>query len=477
MRRIVAALTLALLATGSHAASPIEGRWLGTIGAPLERIEAGVEFRPAADGKLHAYLSNPLLNIYDSDVGEAIVEGNRVTNQPLSLDLVLKDDKLVGTFPGPRSPAEMRRVSKLPVEVPVPKLPTGPGPRWSTPLSGQVFGSPTAFGDTVYVGTTGAVMNAVDARDGKIAWTFAAGGPIHGTAAVTEFAVYFTCDDGFLRKLARADGKELWRHSLGDANVRRVLPHPTVFEWDYAASTPVLGGDIVYAGGANGEMHAVDVASGELKWRFATGAKIRTGALVDGERLVFGSDDGFLYSLDRATGRELWRFDMQGNVTAIPVRHEGALIVGNRGPGLNSIDAEKGTQNWRLYFWGSWVESTAVIHDGTLYVGSSDLRRVSAIDPGTGAVKWRSDVYGSTWGTPLVVGDRIYAGALGEKPYMIRHVGGFVTLDRATGKALSRWPLPETGNFQWGIAGSPVQSGGGVVVATVGGSLMSFPLQ
>ena len=66
------------------------------------------------------------------------------------------------------------------------------------------------------------------------------------------------------------------------------------------------------------------------------------------------------------------------------------------------------------------------------------------------------------------------AGAIGEAPYAIRHVGGFVTLDRATGKALSRYPLPDAGNFQWGVAGSPVAAGGGIVVATIGGALLSF---
>lgn len=475
MRNRYAMPTLLLLLAGTaNAADPIEGRWLGLIGTPLERVEAGVEFKRADDGTLHAYFTNPILNLYGSDVGEAKVEGSKVTNAPLYLELELKDDKLVGFFPGPRSPTELRRVAKLPVEAPVPTLATGPGPRWSTRLNGQAFGSPVAFGDMVYVGTSGAVMNAVDAKDGTIKWTYAAAGPIHGTAAVTEDAVYFTCDDGLLRKLARADGKELWTHEMGDAGVRRVLPHPTVFEWDYAGSTPTVAGDVVYAGGANGEMHAVDAATGALKWRFATGGKIRTGALVDGDRLVFGGDDKLLYALDRATGRELWRFDMQGEVTATPIAFDGAIIVGNRGPGLYSIDAEKGTQNWRLYFWGSWVESTAVIHDGTLYVGSSDLRRVSAIDPATGAIKWRSDVYGSTWGTPLVLGNRVYAGAIGEAPYAIRHVGGFVTLDRATGKALSRYPLPDAGNFQWGVAGSPVAAGGGIVVATIGGALLSF---
>lgn len=41
---------------------------------------------------------------------------------------------------------------------------------------------------------------------------------------------------------------------------------------------------------------------------------------------------------------------------------------------------------------------------------------MSAIQPETGKVLWRTDVYGWTFGTPLLVGDRIFVGAAGGEP-------------------------------------------------------------
>src|SRR5688572_4180381 len=97
MPRHVAAFALfALLAGPLHAASPIEGRWQGEIGSEKERIVAGVEFRRADDGTVRAYLTNPTLNVYGAEAGEAKIEGERVTSEALYLDLVLKEDKLVG---------------------------------------------------------------------------------------------------------------------------------------------------------------------------------------------------------------------------------------------------------------------------------------------------------------------------------------------------------------------------------------------
>jgi hypothetical protein len=60
---------------------------------------------------------------------------------------------------------------------------------------------------------------------------------------------------------------------------------------------------------------------------------------------------------------------------------------------------------------------------------------------------------------------------------VFRHVAGFSTIDRKTGKLLTRWPLPDTGGHQWGIAGSPAAAGNAVVVATISGSLLAFPME
>ena len=98
------------------------------------------------------------------------------------------------------------------------------------------------------------------------------------------------------------------------------------------------------------------------------------------------------------------------------------------------------------------------------------------LTPATDVI-WRSDVYGWNWGTPLVARDRIYAGVAGGTPYMIRHVASFSTLDRKTGKLLTRWPFPDAGGNQWGIAGSPAAAGKSVIVATIAGSLYAFPMQ
>lgn len=482
MRSHPAVLIIAVLLTagGSEAApvarDPIEGRWLGTAGAERERIEIGLEFKRDADGKLNMRLTQPISNYFDVDAGgEVERNGDRLEIDALALSMKLSGDRLEGTFPGPNSPAQLRRVEELPQELAPPQVSTGPGPRWQTRLGGQVYASPVIADGVAYVGTTGGVMNAVNVADGSMKWTHSTGAPIFGDVAATTDAIYFVADHGFLVKLDRADGKLVWRYDLGDRTSTRVLPHPTVYDWDWHAPKPLVTTDSVFVGAGDGSFHAVKPGDGSRRWRFHSNGKIRNGAASDGTQVFFGSADHHVYALDATSGKENWRTDTGGEVDATPVVHAGRVLTGNRAAALHALDAKTGKSDWRLYFWGSWVESTPVVVDNVIYIGSSDLRRVSAVNPANGHVLWRTDVHGWTWGTPLVIGDRIYAGAAGGTPYFVKHVASFNTLDRKTGKILQRWPLPDTGGHQWGIAGSPVLAGDSVIVASIEGSLLSFP--
>lgn len=475
----LAAFWLALLSTGTFAAphDAVEGLWWGKAGSVREQVEVGLEFKRDADGKLVVHLTLPILNVYGVETGgEVRREGDRVLHEGLYLSLQLQGDTLSGTYPGPNSPATFTRVKRLPREQPPPRLSEGPPPRWQTRLGGSVYASPVVADGVAYVGTTAGIVEAVDTRDGESLWRFVAGAPIYGSVALGADAVYVVADNGTLFRLQRADGKERWRYALGDAGVARVLPHPLVYEWDWQGVQPLLVEDTVYVGAGDGGFHAVAAEDGKRRWRFDTRGAIRNAAAVAGDRLFVGSADRFVYALERASGRELWRQDTGAPVDAAPVIYENRVLVGNRGAGLLSLDAASGEKHWRLFFWGSWVESTPVVRDGVIYVGSSDLRRVSAIDPADGKVLWRSDVYGWSWGTPLVTERHIYVGAAGGTPYFIRHEGSFSVLDRRSGRLLTRRIFPDTGGHQWGIAGSPALAGDTVVVATIAGSLLGFPL-
>ena len=467
----------AAISVAAPAADPLEGKWWGTVVAPHETVDFGLEFKADANGEIHATITQPGANYFAMEApGIVRRDGNQVTLTELNFQATLEGDRLRGKVGRSGATIDLSRVASLPEQSPIPALPTGSGPRWQTRLSGQVFASPAVADGVAYIGTTGGVFNAVKVSDGSFAWTFSAGRPIYGAARLTDDAVYFTADNGYLFRLERASGKEVWRYELGDERVSRITGHPAVYDWDWHGPRPLIAGGVVYVGSGDGSLHAVDAANGTRRWRAETKGRIRGGAALDGERVVVGSADQFVYAFDRASGRELWKHDSGAAVEDEPLVADGKVFIGNRGIGMIALSSATGERLWQTTFWGSWLESTPTLVDGVLYVGSSDLGRVSALDPKDGRVLWRTDVYGWTFGTPLVTADRIYAGAAGGTPYFITHAACFCVLDRATGKLLQRWPLPESpGGHQWGIASSLALAGDTVVATTIDGSIYGFP--
>jgi outer membrane protein assembly factor BamB len=470
---------IALAALPAHAADAIEGKWLGTAGLPANQSVFALEIKRDAQGALTASVCIEQLNYYGVRLPEFVDAGGGIFKIPaLGTELALHGDQLAGTMSGGTAPVTLHRSDTLPVDPPLPAdLPAGPGPRWQTKLGAAIYATPAVHEGVAYVGTVGGVFQAVKIADGSIAWTFSAGRPIFGEALVTADAVYFTCDNGFLFKLARDTGKELWRYDLGDAQVARVLPHPQVYDYDYQAPRPALGEGVLFVGSSDGSFHAVNPLDGARVWRVATKGKVRTDAAVIGANVVFTTTEGLIVMADRATGRTVWQKEYKAPVTSSPVLVGDRLVVGGRDSQLQALRPGTGEQLWRVGFWGSWVESTPTAYDGHFYLGSSDLRRVGCYDPADGRIVWRTDVFGWAWGRPLVTAKHVYAATAGVAPYEIRHAAALCALDRQTGRLLWRWTPPApAGEFVWGFAGSPVRDGDTLVVGGLDGTLYAFPV-
>lgn len=480
---VIAALLLAGPAVTRAQTEPdpleaVAGKWSGQVGTPLNHSEWSIELKRDQAGVMKGYLYHSLMNFYGLDLGPLKFADGTYTLPGFHWPVKLVDDRLIGAELGAlKLSVDLGRTETLPAEVPVPDFPTGPGPRWQTKLGGGIY-APVAVRDGfAYVGTTGGTFNAVSLKDGAIAWAFPAGRPVHGEALLTDEHVYFACDNGFLFKLNRADGKEVWRYDLGDAQAPRVLMHQTIFFWDYKTPKPALVDGTLYVGAGDGGFHAVQAETGHRVWRFAAKDRIRTNSLVSGDKIYFGSFDGFFYCLNRADGTEAWSRKV-GAVNASPTLVDGHIAFGTRGTTLWVVNADSGEPVWRSFMWGSSAESSLIQSGEFAYVGASDLRRITAFEAKTGRVLWREDIFGIAWGNPAVTEKIVYAAAGGYEPYQMRHVGGLSSLDRATGRTIWRWPAPRAPHqYESGFAAGPTLAGDTLVIGSMDGTLYAFPVE
>jgi outer membrane protein assembly factor BamB len=103
-------------------------------------------------------------------------------------------------------------------------------------------------------------------------------------------------------------GKLRWKYSTGS---------------QIGESSPAVTPDTVFVGDSAGVLHAVRTRDGSQLWTFKTEQEIKSSPVVAADLVLIGSYDGHLYAVDRATGRLRWKFVTDGPVHATRPRRRG----------------------------------------------------------------------------------------------------------------------------------------------------------
>ncbi len=143
-------------------------------------------------------------------------------------------------------------------------------------------------------------------------------------------------------------------------------------KWTYTPTAPVVptapvtAGGLVFVAGTDGQVRALDAASGQMRWKAFTAGSIFFPPAIDHGRAYVGSNDGRVYAFEAATGRPLWRFRAAPADRKIPVYGElastwpvaGGVVVANGmlyaaagishfdGTHVYALDARSGEPKW-----------------------------------------------------------------------------------------------------------------------------------
>lgn len=303
--------------------------------------------------------------------------------------------------------------------------------QWKFHTGGRVIASPAAANGVVYVGSTDGNFYAIDAASGAQRWKFTTKAWEVSSPTVASGVVYFLSYDGNFYALDASSGQVKWKFKTGGERhysgthlhhlqpVVESMPDP----WDFYLSSPSVSDGSVYFGSSDGNVYALDVNSGGLKWKFKTGDVVHSSPAIANGTLYVGSWDTYLYAIDTTSGTEKWRFktgddpDAHNHVgiQASPAVEDGVVYFGSRDSYAYAVDAATGKQLWKFSTDGSWVNNSMVVHDGKAYFGTSIPGIMHAVDSKTGKV-----VFDLPTGTPVfasmaLAGGTLYLGNFGGK--------------------------------------------------------------
>ncbi len=137
-------------------------------------------------------------------------------------------------------------------------------------------------------------------------------------------------------------------------------------------SSPALAYGTIYVGSRDFSLYALDAETGQKKWEFQTENRVESSPTVAGGVVYFGSNDGYLYAVDAFTGQERWRFYTRFPIQSSVAVADGKVYFGSSDYSVYSLDAATGDKVWQFET-GSVVASSPVVADGILYVGSMDF--------------------------------------------------------------------------------------------------------
>ena len=95
----------------------------------------------------------------------------------------------------------------------------------------------------------------------KLLWTYDTGDVIDSSAAIADGVVYIGAGSGDLIALDLASGKVRWKYTTGNI---------------IGESSPTVGADAVYIGDLGGILHAVRLSDGTGLWTSRAGSEIKS---------------------------------------------------------------------------------------------------------------------------------------------------------------------------------------------------------
>jgi outer membrane protein assembly factor BamB len=223
-------------------------------------------------------------------------------------------------------------------------------------------------------------------------------------------------------------------------------------------SAPAVVGGVVYVAGFDGQVRALDAATGATRWTASTGGAIRSSPAVAGGLVYVGSQDGRLYALDAVTGLQRWTAAM-GRIDGAPTVAGGVVYVGSADRSVRALNAASGAAVWTASVGGS-VENAPAVAGGRVYVRARD-GVAYALDAASGATVWTADIghqncvpgepcffIPAAPSAPVVAGGRVYVvGPLNARLYALDAATGAVAWSIASGFTISGTPAVTGGRL------------------------------
>ncbi len=298
---------------------------------------------------------------------------------------------------------------------------------------------PAMHHDRLFVADSEGMVRAIDAETGKTLWQVETEAPISGGPGLGDGLVLLGTRDAEIIALSEEDGSELWRARVSS----EVLSVPRAY------------GGIVVTHTIDGKLYGLNSTDGSRVWVYDRTVPILTlrgnsSPVIEGNNVVAGFANGKLVSLALGSGNPQWetlvtpprgRSELERivDIDADPFVYDGIAFVCTYQGEVAAVSLDTGVVLWRR----DLSSHAGVAADWRALYVTDDQDRVWALDPGNGAALWRQEkLLNRRLSAPAIVDDYIVVGDLeGYLHWLNYEDGAFVARVELADAPISATPL------------------------------------
>lgn len=364
--------------------------------------------------------------------------------------------------------------------------------RWKIKTGGAFSASPVIAGGILYIGNNAGTLYALDPASGRVRWTYHVSNALMGAPIVfgtnviigegnedspngstPNHPILVGAGPSAVFAVNRTSGALVWRQTLRGSGM------PT---------SAIQNGLLLHHDGA-GYLIAVNPATGAIAYTKnlktvasmsaivpLSGGRFATTGIAPNEVLIGRASDGATlqqtYLAQNGSGvgdcpavtdgRRLYCNYVMPPSGATPVQTERAGIIR-----AYAVDISTGKKVWDTLLEHGEVPkrneaAIPLLARGLLFMGCSISHYMNALDPASGAIRWRLAVHGAVKGGIAELDGVLYFGDLGGYLWAVRAADGRVVGSKKTGVPFN--------------VGSPAIAGQTLVIGGKDGTLLAMPL-
>ncbi len=266
---------------------------------------------------------------------------------------------------------------------------------WTFDTGDVLKSAPVAANGKIVIGSTNGMVYCLDTGGRKV-WEYATSNSIEAPALILENTVYIGNLDGQLLALDLHSGKMKWEYLCEN----QISGSPNY--WTSHGKTSIVVGSYDFY------LHCVDAETGAVRWKYETDNFVNGAAACFDGKAIFGGCDGFLHIVRISDGTRISKIDVATYVASSVAVDGKNVYLGDYDGRFSKVDLDTKEVKW------TWRDeetllpfiASPAVKENKVVIGNND-KFIYCYDKDSGNLRWKYNTGRKIDASSVISGDKV----------------------------------------------------------------------